>query len=162
MKLLLVFLLLPCLSFAQIRGKKIDVNNFKAEQVKLSLEPNYDLFKLRFDILRQTEEVEVNDTVSETVEVDDHLIGFEIGDFLFADLNDNITLQINKLLNIDFYHPFSLQKSYRPFRKGQTNYYEFNNGVYSYKRSNHGRKHEKFITMKVLMFIKKNVYNIGL
>lgn len=68
----------------------------------LILEPGYDPYELRIDILRQLQSD--YDLVMEMTNVEKvpyHPIGFDLGNGLFFDLNENLSLKINQLSVID-------------------------------------------------------------
>jgi len=74
------------------------------------LEPDYELNKLRIDIIRQTYQHEVNDSTTETEDVPYHILGFNLGNGMFYDLNDNLSFRIDKLIDFDANQDFTLGK----------------------------------------------------
>lgn len=143
MKYLIIILLLPLAAFSQ-HVRKIDVKSFRPDPIQLSFEPDFDLLMLRHDIIRRSKTVEVNDSVSEDVALDHHLMGFSVGPYIFIDLNKNITIQIDKLLGISMHENFVVKKSYYPHRKGNTVTYRFENGVFSTKMRQRGKTRQRF------------------
>lgn len=78
----------------------------------LSIKPDIELYDFRIDIIRQTTEEQVNDSTTETEDVPYHFLGFNLGNGLFYDLNDNLSLRIDYLLNIDTKKDFKVEKIY--------------------------------------------------
>jgi len=102
----------------------------------LVLIPEYDVYDVRIDIIRQTKEEEVNDSTTETKKVPYHNIGFYLGNGLFVDLNDNISLLVPKLFNINGNENFTIQqlyynyliKSYETYKKTDHTFSVYYNG----------------------------------
>ncbi len=65
-----------------------------------TLKPALEATELRIDLLRQTDETQVNDTVTETENRPYHPLGFDLGNNLFFDLNGNLSLRVDGLLGI--------------------------------------------------------------
>ncbi|MFH1049423.1 MAG: hypothetical protein V1779_00670 [bacterium] len=84
----------------------------KATFKPLYIEPDIELYNLRIDIIRQTYDDRINDSISETKEVPYHKLGFDLGNGMFYDLNDNLSLRIDYLLNIDTKGDFKIETSY--------------------------------------------------
>jgi hypothetical protein len=78
----------------------------------LSIQPDIELYDFRIDILRQTTEEQVNDSTTETEDVPYHFLGFNLGNGLFYDLNDNLSLRVDYLLKIDTKNDFEIEKIY--------------------------------------------------
>lgn len=138
MKWILLLLLTPVVCFSQHK-KRIDVQHFESKPVELSLDPKYDLFQMRYDVLRQTKQVTVNDSVTKTEPEAYEICGFDIGRFLFADLNNNLSVRIDKLLDLNTNSEFEVAVQYLPFRERSKSQYQFKDGVYSHK---YGKKEE--------------------
>lgn len=84
----------------------------KIEFDSLFIQPDIELYDFRIDIIRQTTEEQVNDSTTDTEDVPYHLLGFNLGNGLFYDLNDNLSLRIDYLLNIDTKNDFEIEKVY--------------------------------------------------
>jgi hypothetical protein len=144
MKLLsIILLILPFAGQAQM-NRKINVDRFEAHTVNNSLVPSYDLYGLRIDLVRQTREVAVNDSTKEDVEEDNRLIGFNIGDFLFMDLNFNLSIRVDHLMDLKHDTDFQLMKSTYPHRRNDDIFYRMDQGVFSYSYREKSRTRERF------------------
>ncbi|MBN2807519.1 MAG: hypothetical protein JXR22_12750 [Prolixibacteraceae bacterium] len=139
----ILLLLLPFALQAQM-NRKINVAHFDAQTVNLSLKPAYDLYGLRIDLVRQTREVAVNDSTKEEIEEDNRLIGFNIGDFLFMDLNFNLSIRVDHLMNLAPGSDFKLKKSDWPHRRTDDVFYQMEEGVFSYSYREKSRTRERF------------------
>lgn len=101
-----------CILNEEIKDKK-----FVNEEV-IKAVPDFDLYKLRIDILRQTETVTetttvgVNTTVDQTVDQEYSDLGFDLGSGLFFDLNQNLSLRVDKLFNINSNESFEVKYIY--------------------------------------------------
>lgn len=139
----IAMLLLPFAMQAQM-SRKIKVEHFDAQTVNLSLKPAYDLYGLRIDLVRQSREVAVNDSTKEEVEEENRLIGFDMGDFLFMDLNFNLSLRVDHLMNLTPGSEFVLKKSDWPHRRTDDVFYQMKEGVFSYSYREKSRTRERF------------------
>ena len=95
--LFLLFLITGCSTLNRTIIEKTDRSGFQP----LTLIPDYDIYDIRIDIIRQTNEKQVNDSTTETKNSPYHSVGFYLGNGLFIDLNDNLSLLVPKLLNIN-------------------------------------------------------------
>ena len=143
MKWLLILFIFPIVVNAQ-QLRKIDVESFKANTVYLTLKPDYDLFNFRFDLIRETETVQVNDSTSKTEASDYSKLGFDLGNYMFFDLNQNMCLRIDKLLSIDNTDDFIVKKETFPFRNSRVEYFQFYNGKFSHQSFYRNRYIEDF------------------
>ena len=117
--LLLLFIIYGC---APLK-KTIIENTERLYFQPLVLIPDYDIYDIRIDIIRQTDEKEVDESTTKTEEVPYHPVGFYLGNGLFVDLNDNISLLVPKLLNVDSNEDFVIkQKQPGIFFKSTTIY----------------------------------------
>jgi hypothetical protein len=66
----------------------------------LRLDPAIETNNLRIDLVRQTEEERVNDSTVTTEDTPYHPVGFDLGNGLFYDLNDNLSFRIDELLGV--------------------------------------------------------------
>lgn len=78
------------------------------------LSPQVEPHFLRIDIIRQTESVTIGENQSETRDVEYHPMGFDIGNGLFFDLNDNLSLRVDRLLNMDTNQDFTIAEVHYP------------------------------------------------
>lgn len=85
----------------------------------LEIQPDVELYDFRIDIIRQTTEEQVNDSTTETKDVPYHFLGFNLGNGLFYDLNDNLSLRIDYLLNIDTKNYFEIEKVYSKSKRNR-------------------------------------------
>ena len=96
-----VFLLVLSLSFLFLYSchSPMDLSNVQAEATlaPVDLKPAYDLQGLRIDVLRQFQD----DGCGGTEAVAYHPMGFDLGNGLFMDLNNNLSLLPQDLLNIE-------------------------------------------------------------
>ncbi|HBB92982.1 MAG TPA: hypothetical protein DC042_15025 [Bacteroidales bacterium] len=78
-----------------------EIRNLKHTEFEpLRLDPAIETNNLRIDLLRQTEEERVNDSTVTTEDTPYHPLGFDLGNGLFYDLNDNLSFRIDELLGI--------------------------------------------------------------
>jgi hypothetical protein len=92
-----------------------DIQNL--EKVKfdsLSLIPDMETNNLRIDLIRQTYEENVTDSTKETKETPYHPIGFDLGNGLFYDLNENLCLRLDCIMEFSRDNDFEIQKITRP------------------------------------------------
>ena len=83
----------------------------------LQLEPEFDLYHFRVDIIRQTEDKMESDSTTSTEAVNYHILGFALGNGLFYDLNGSLGFDVLKLLAVNTESDFELQKTYFPNQK---------------------------------------------
>lgn len=93
----------------------------------LQLNPDRETNNLRIDIIRQIEVEIVNDTTTETVDTPYNPIGFDLGNGLFFDLNQNLGLRIDYLLKFSPDHNFEITRMTRPERNRGIIVYKFRN-----------------------------------
>lgn len=144
MKSIIFLLLLPLWGFSQFKGKKIDVESFNAEKVDVSIAADFDLFELRYDIIRQTEEVNNTDSTCKTVDLDYHVLGFELGNFLFFDVKNNLSLRMDKIFGLDYSNDFIIQEESYPFRKNRSQFYTFQDATFYDRNGPMRRNKERF------------------
>jgi len=99
-KLLLLFAPFLLLSCSALRKADIPVRE-RTQFAELQLEPRADIFYYRLDIIRQQRSEYVNDSTSNTVDVEYHTMGFDLGNGLFFDLHDNLGIDLFQLLEVD-------------------------------------------------------------
>ena len=119
----------------------LDINNLnKVEFEPLFISSACELLDLRIDIIRQTYEYQVNDSTNETKKVPYHKLGFNLGNGLFYDLNDNLSIRIDYLLDIDTKNNFEIEKSYEwpKWNRIVSN----NGGIYHAQYPNRNREYD--------------------
>ncbi len=99
----------------------------------LILEPSCEVHGMRIDIIRNTEEVKVNDSTTKTEDVDYHPMGFDLGNGIFYDRNHNLTLRIDYLTNTDPQKDFTIIRSGYPHKKRHKKAFHFHNDTMSYQ-----------------------------
>lgn len=101
-----------------------EINNLEKESFQsLMLKPDAEPGSLRIDLLRQTETQMINDSTIVTEELPYHPMGFNLGNDLFYDLNNNLSIRLDLLLNFSGTKEFELQYIPRPGKnKGRINY----------------------------------------
>jgi hypothetical protein len=87
----------------------------------LRLEPATEPTDLRIDVIRQTEQQMVGNTL-QTVEVPNEPLGLDLGNGLFYDLNENFSLRLDYLLGFAEEEVFELKKISTPAGSGFTIY----------------------------------------
>lgn len=107
--ILLILIIIGCSTTSNIS----DIQNLsKIRFDSLTIQPDIELYNLRIDIIRQTTEEWVNDSTTTTNAVPYNFLGFNLGNGLFYDLNDNLSLRVDYLLNIDTKNDFEIAKIY--------------------------------------------------
>ncbi|MBN1950821.1 MAG: hypothetical protein JW801_06430 [Bacteroidales bacterium] len=98
----------------------------------LNLKPSMELFDLRIDIIRQTETTRVDDSTTEQQDVPYHPLGFDLGNGLFYDLNDNLCLRIDYLMDLNNHKTWKLKRNFvRKPRNGTL--YSFRNDTLTFE-----------------------------
>lgn len=110
----IIFLLLTLFAFGCATPFSLtDINEVqKVEFEPLYIQNDLELYDLRIDIIRQTYDESTSDTTSETRNKPYHAVGFNLGNGLFYDLNGNLSLRIDKLLEINPEGNFRLEKAF--------------------------------------------------
>ena len=107
--IILILLALGCSTTSNISEiKELSKTRFDS----LSIQPDVELYDLRIDIIRQTTQNRVNDSTTLNEVVPYNFLGFNLGNGLFYDLNDNLSLRIDYLLNVDTKNDFEIEKIY--------------------------------------------------
>lgn len=75
-------------------NKTIIENTDRSIFQPLVLIPDYDICNIRIDLIRQTNKEQVNDSATEAEKIPYHPVGFYLGNGLFLDLNDNLSLLV--------------------------------------------------------------------
>jgi hypothetical protein len=99
----------------------------KVEFEPLHLTPDRETNDLRVDLIRQTHKERVNDSTRETEDTPYHPIGFDLGNGLYYDLNQNLSLRLDYLLDFSPDNDFEVHKITRPQKNSGIVIYRFNN-----------------------------------
>ncbi len=94
--LLLLFSCSPRFDVQELQGLSF------AEAGPIQLTPSFELFDWRYDIIRQEDSYSDAEGNFYTSDRDYHPIGFNLGNGLFIDMNDNLSFRIDQLLGIDY------------------------------------------------------------
>lgn len=78
----------------------------------LTLRPNYELYDFRMDIIRQQESQMVDSTM-DTSDTPYHRLGFDLGNGLFFDLNENLSFDLLTLMEVDSHGELSVLQSFK-------------------------------------------------
>lgn len=117
----------------------------KAKFDSLVLIPDWESNNLRIDLIRQTYEEKVTDSTKETKETPYHPVGFDLGNGLFYDLNENLCLRLDYIMGFSKDNDFEIQKITRPSKnKGFTIYRFINDSLlvqYPPRKKIHYRYH---------------------
>ncbi|MFW5760377.1 MAG: hypothetical protein ACOCXH_05305 [Cyclobacteriaceae bacterium] len=113
MKYILFSLLILFICGCTTLNKNLIKNTERLDFQPLVLIPDYDICDIRIDIIRQTSEKQVNNSTTETEEYPYHPNGFYLGNGLFFDLNDNLSLLVPKLLDISCDKNFKIKHSHQ-------------------------------------------------
>ncbi|WP_167619303.1 hypothetical protein [Maribellus sediminis] len=108
----------------------------------LSIQPAIELYGLRIDIIRQTKEEQVNDSTILEEAVSYNFLGFNLGNGLFYDLNDNLSLRVDYLLDVDPGNDFEVAKIYSKKKRNKT--YKSQNGKFSIGYRHNKKAYDKF------------------
>lgn len=114
----------------------------KIEFDSLFIQPDTELYDFRIDIVRQTFDEQVNDSTTETKEEPYHKLGFNLGNGLFYDLNDNLSLRVDYLLNIDTKNDFEIEKLYSKSKWNKK--FENHEGKFTTEYSNRKKTFNQF------------------
>jgi hypothetical protein len=119
--LILLILSSSCatLSVADIRN--LDRTEFEP----LTLKPDFEIHEMRLDLIRQTYEHTVNDSTLETLDSPYHPLGFDLGNGLFYDLNENLCFRLDYLLGYSDQDCFDIKRIDRRNRKRPDCVYTF-------------------------------------
>ena len=123
----------------------IDLDELKSinnSEFQLKIEPDYDLYQLRFD-LENTDNTTYDDEEITTTSLPYHELGFDLGNGLFFDLNNNLSFRLDKLLNIEEGEHFELLRDKTPNSSTKTKY-KFELSAFSKKSSLSFNYNEKF------------------
>lgn len=114
-----IFLLLTLLqSCSQVFQKDIlALHNKEQEWELLRLEPMADIYLLRLDLIRERENyANPNGFGGSTVLAPYHRLGFNLGNGLFFDLNDNLCLLVPELFGLGREETFEIEEQTSPRR----------------------------------------------
>lgn len=139
-----------------------EINNLeKTKFESMSLVPDMEVNNLRIDLIRQTYEANINDSTKETKETPYHPIGFNLGNGLFYDLNENLCLRLDYILGFSSNSNFEIQKINRPEKnKGITTYKFINDSLlvqYPPRKKTHYDYHRVSRNDSTLFMYKKRL-----
>lgn len=89
----------------------------KIDLEPLKLEPGYDLYSIRLDIIRETEMSPGPQGMNQNASY--HRLGFHLGNGLFFDLNDNLSILVDKLYQIEDGEDFEIMERVSPQRRNR-------------------------------------------
>ena len=97
----------------------------------IRLSPGFEANNLRIDLIRQSyQQLTIDSSYYETVNIANNPLGFDLGNGLFFDLNDNLCLRLDQLMNFSPEQNFTLRQIDRPKKdKGVTTYTLDNNSL---------------------------------
>jgi hypothetical protein len=101
-----------CVSCATLNVDEIR-NLHKTAFDPLELKPGYETNNLRIDLIRKTFTENVSDSVTETKDTPYHPLGFDIGNGLFYDINENLCLRLDFLLGYSSDKNFEIHEAYK-------------------------------------------------
>jgi len=123
-KIPILTLLILCSSCATLNVA--DIRNLdRTEFEPLKLKPDFEIHELRLDLIRQTYEHTVNDSTRETLDSPYHPLGFDLGNGLFYDLNENLCFRLDYLLGFSDQDCFDIKRIDRRNRKRPGCVYSF-------------------------------------
>ncbi len=108
----------------------------------LELHPHIETTELRIDLVRQTEEYQVNDTTKENRDTPYHPLGFDLGNGLFYDLSGNLSFRLDELLGITNRDCYSVKEISRRNQKKADRIYSFCDNELSVSYPPGRRQHE--------------------
>lgn len=93
----------------------------------IELTPSLEMHDMRIDIIRNTETVKVNDSTTKTEDVDYHPLGFDLGNGIFFDLNENLSFRVDYLLGYDQAKDFNVTRIIHPYKKKYAKDFSYKN-----------------------------------
>lgn len=125
--MLLLMILSACTSS---RLSSADINKKSSQQFEdLSLSVGHEVNDLRLDIIRQTTDCVDSDGVVTSQEVAYHPMGFDLGNGLFFDLNNNLSIRIDSLYAIGAMEDYEIVKTGNRNRKSRVVYSRTENEI---------------------------------
>jgi hypothetical protein len=154
---LLILLISGCATLNESVIKNAERSDFQP----LVLSPDYDLSGIRIDLIRQTNEEEVNDSTTETEAIPYHPVGFYLGNGLFIDLNDNISLLVPELLDVSFDENFKIEQSYPDIILRSTTTYEKTDSLFVIKQNGliTTKTKKTIINKDSIVFVKEGLFS---
>lgn len=120
-----------------------EIETLEREQFEpVTLRPAWETHNMRLDVIRQTEST--GDSTGTTEETAYNPLGFDLGNGLFYDLNDNLSLRLDQIMDFSPGGPFEVIEVGRPGRRGTTTVYKFEND--SLTITNIRRKKPRYIS----------------
>ena len=110
MKYNYLFLLILLFPFtANSQGKMESLENQQSNDFQQSkLISDFDVFDIRIDIIRQTEDDVNENSATECEDVPHHPLGFNLGNGLFLDINNNLSLLVPELFGLNGIDDFEI------------------------------------------------------
>jgi hypothetical protein len=154
-----------CVSCATLNVDEIR-NLQKTAFDPVELIPGYETDKLRIDLVRNTFTENVNDSVTETKDTPYHPFGFDLGNGIFYDVNENLCLRLDFLLGFSEDENFEVHGLCRANPGRGINIYRFSNDTFKvnhmYGKNLHYRYHRVSDANGVTMMYKKRTkYSIA-
>jgi len=100
-------------------------NSDRVEFEPLRLKPGIETTDLRLDLIRDDYVEKVNDSASKTVDEPYHPLGFDLGNGIFYDLNENLCFRLDELMGVAGEDCYSLKKNIRVNKKRADYIYSF-------------------------------------
>jgi hypothetical protein len=142
--LFITLLLATCCGCTLSKRLQFDVEGLQRVAFEpFRLEPEEELLDFRIDIIRQTSSESVTDSTSEYRDVAYHKLGFNLGNGLYYDLNDNLSLRLDDLLGLDVTNDFKLERSL-PERSKRKKVYTQINGALMVEYPSRSRKYPSY------------------
>ena len=95
----------------------------------LALQPSFDIYEIRLDVIREKEHVNLSDSTVSEEDQTYRTLGFYLGNGLFYDLNRNLSLLVPDLYQLDPTASFTIKES--DYRSFQDMIYRREPGTYS-------------------------------
>lgn len=141
---LVAFLILlnSCVTYQDLSEvKNLKRSTFEALQLKPVEEPN----ELRIDIIRQTREQNLNDSIQQTESMPYHPLGFDLGNGLFYDLNRNLSIRLEYLFNLSPGDTFTIQNIINPKKARGIITYNFQGNSFTINNNSRKKDYLRYI-----------------
>jgi hypothetical protein len=106
-------------------SRSLNDQSERSEFESLRLNPGLEINELRIDLIRESTENQVNDSTVEEVDSDYHPLGFDLGNRLFYDLNDNLCLRLDHLLGVSGLDCWSVEQTNRRWQRWPDRIYTY-------------------------------------
>ncbi len=151
MRKLMIYMIIILITGCAVPMNKTEIRELQPHpwdnlQINIGQETN----NLRFDIIRQSYEEEVDDSTTETKTVDYHPVGFDLGNGLFYDLNKNLSFRLDRLLSINDTDNFIIKEGINIAQKrGLTEKSKIGNNICTKGKGFFGVKYKSCIDRKI-------------